>query len=173
VLSEVGIRFLVVEPLAGTRIDGVCVWLNDSKPVIALSLRYDRIDSFWFALAHELGHVVNRDGLEHPVVDLDLVGENAIKSTDKPETERAADAFAEELLVPASEINGFVARVRPLYSKERIKGFAARLKVHPGIVVGQLAHRGEIGYWHSRETLEKVKDLVTDNALTDGWGHTL
>ena len=26
-------------------------------PVIGLTLRYDRLDNFWFVLLHELGHV--------------------------------------------------------------------------------------------------------------------
>lgn len=173
ILSDAGVRLIVVEPLAGTRIDGVCVWLDESRPVIALSLRYDRIDSFWFGLAHELGHVIRRDGMENPVVDLDLVGDSAIKPEDKPEAERAADDFASDFLIPTAELRGFIARVRPMYSKERIKGFAARLQIHPGIVVGQLAFREQIGYWHSREMLEKVRDLIVGAALTDGWKQSL
>jgi HTH-type transcriptional regulator / antitoxin HigA len=174
VLAEGGIRFLIVEHLASTRIDGVCLWLDERRPVIALSLRYDRIDSFWFALAHELGHVQQRDGLNTPIaIDLDLVGDSAIQTSEKPDAERAADAFAETLLIPPSELSGFIARVRPLYSKESIKGFAARLKIHPGIVVGQLAFRREIGYSHSREMLEKVRNVVVNAALTDGWGHSV
>jgi HTH-type transcriptional regulator/antitoxin HigA len=164
---------LVVEPLAGTKIDGACVWLDSSRPVIALSLRFDRIDSFWFVLGHELGHVMRRDGLQNPIVDLDLVGDGAITPEDKSEEERAADEFASNFLIPSQELAGFIARVRPLYSKERIKGFAARLKVHPGIVVGQLAFRKQIGYWHSREMLERVREIVVDAALTDGWERSL
>jgi HTH-type transcriptional regulator / antitoxin HigA len=171
ILADAGIRLVIVEPLAGTRIDGVCVWLDDARPVIGLSLRLDRIDSFWFALMHECGHVHARDGLEHPIVDIDLVGDGAIRTSDKPESEQRADQFAAESLIPAEELNGFIARVAPLFSKERIKGFAARLKVHPGIVVGQLQHREQIKYSHSREMLEKVRSIVTGSALTDGWAH--
>lgn len=174
ILADGGIRLLIVEHLAGTKIDGVCLWLDDKRPVVALSLRFDRIDSFWFALGHELGHVYRRDGIDTPIVlDVDLFGDEAVASTEKPEAERAADSFAEALLIPPGELNGFIARVKPLYSKENIKGFAARLKIHPGIVIGQLAFRRQIGYSHSREMLEKVRDVVTGAALTDGWGHSL
>jgi HTH-type transcriptional regulator / antitoxin HigA len=174
ILAEGGIRFMVVEHLAGSRIDGVCLWLNERSPVIALSLRFDRIDSFWFALAHELGHVHRRDGLDSPVtLDLDLVGDGAIQTSEKPDAEKAADAFAAALLIPPSELAGFIARVRPLFSKQAIKGFAARLRVHPGIVVGQLAFRKQIGYSHSREMLEKVRGFIIGSALTDGWGHSV
>lgn len=169
VLADGGIRLVIVEPLAGTRIDGVCVWLSPNEPVIGLSVRYDRIDSFWFALAHELGHIIAGDGKNHPIVDLDLVGDSAVKSTEKPPQEQAADAFASDFLIPAAELSGFIARVKPLYSKERIKGFAARLGIHPGIVVGQLAFSNQIGFWHSREMLEKVRDVIRSTALVDGW----
>jgi HTH-type transcriptional regulator/antitoxin HigA len=169
VLAEGGIRLVVVEHLAGTRIDGVCVWLTPNEPVIGLSLRYDRIDSFWFALAHELGHILAGDGKNCPIVDLDLVGDAAMKSAEKPPQEQAADAFASDFLVPTAEMSGFIARVKPLYSKQTIKGFAARLGIHPGIVVGQLAFMGQIGFWHSREMLEKVRDIIRSTALVDGW----
>ncbi|HVR07846.1 MAG TPA: XRE family transcriptional regulator, partial [Thermoanaerobaculia bacterium] len=59
---------------------------------------------------------------------------------------------------------------RPLYYKEKIRGFASRIGVHPGLVVGQLQHRGEISFAHNREMLAKVRNAVTRSALTDGWG---
>ena len=43
ILGNAGIRLVIVERLPGTRIDGAAFWLDDG-PVIALSVRYDRID---------------------------------------------------------------------------------------------------------------------------------
>lgn len=63
VLANAGVRFLIVEILPTTRIDGVCLWLDASSPVVALSLRYDRIDAFWHTLLHECAHVKYKDGL--------------------------------------------------------------------------------------------------------------
>ncbi len=172
ILAESGIRFVVLEPLPQTRIDGVCFWLDEKSPVITLSLRYDRIDWFWFTLLHELGHVKNRDGLkEQGQLDTDLVGEHALPTDQKPESEQRTDHFAADFLIPQKEMDNFIARIRPLYSKQRIGGFAARLKRHPGIVVGQLQRRSEITYAHNREMLSKVREIVTSSALTDGWGH--
>jgi HTH-type transcriptional regulator/antitoxin HigA len=163
-LSDLGVRFLIVEHLPHTKIDGACVWLK-SSPVVVLSMRYDRIDSFWFTLAHELGHVVNKDQFS---IDIDLVTEK--DAQDKPPQETRADHFAAQLLVPQEELDDFIARVDPLYSKNKIKGFAARIGVHPGIVVGQLHNRDKISYSHSREMLVKVRSLVLESSLTDGWG---
>ena len=174
VMAECGIRFLVVEHLPQTRIDGVCLWLDHKRPVIALSLRYDRLDYFWFTVMHELGHVEKRDGLSTPLaLDIDLVGEKAAMTHLKPELEQVADMFASEHMIKESEMNGFIVRVKPLFSKLKIHGFALRQGVHPAIVIGQLQHRGAIHWSHSREFLVKVRDIITSSALTDGWGQVL
>ncbi len=90
---------------------------------------------------------------------------------ERPEAEISADAFACNFLVPKQEIESFIARVRPLYSRVRINQFANRIQVHPGIIVGQLQHRKEIKYSQGREMLVKVRESVIQSAVTDGWGH--
>lgn len=174
-LAEAGIRLLVVEPLPRTRIDGVCFWLDEKSPVVVVCLRYDRIDHFWYTLMHELGHVRNRDGLDSdwPSLDTDIVGERAQRPGGKPQAEELADQFAVETLIPQEELEDFIMRVRPLYSAVRMQGFANRMKVHAGIVVGQLQHRGEISYAHHRKMLAPVRHILTQAALTDGWGTAL
>ncbi len=169
VLANMGVRFVVVEALPKTKIDGVAFWLDKRKPCIALSLRYDRIDWFWHTLGHELGHIASGDALN--TIDTDLVGND--KRRDQSEEEVIADDFAASLTVPQDKLNSFIKRVRPLYSKSRINQFANLIGVHPGIVVGQLQFRDEIGYSHSRETLAKVRREITSSALTDGWGSVL
>jgi HTH-type transcriptional regulator/antitoxin HigA len=169
ILSEAGIRFLVIEHLPQTSIDGVTLWLNAKSPVIALSMRYDRIDCFWYTLAHELGHIARRDGTTRVMLDTGIVGENA--ETAHNSTEQEADDFATDFLVGRANLDSFIARIRPLYGRQRILGFAKRIGVHPGIVVGQLQFRKEIGWSSFRPMLEKVRSIVTQSALTDGWGH--
>jgi HTH-type transcriptional regulator/antitoxin HigA len=172
ILAESGIRFIVLEPLPQTRIDGVCFWLDDVSPVIALSFRYDRLDWFWFTLGHEIQHVRNGDGRERPAqLDTDLVGEHAESTEKKSVSEQEADRFAAQFLIPEGQLDNFIARVRPLYSKQRIRGFAGRLGIHPAIVVGQLQRRNEIKYSHNRDMLVKVREHVIASALTEGWGH--
>lgn len=174
VLATAGVRFLIVETLPSTRIDGVCLWLSPASPVIALSLRYDRIDAFWHTLLHECAHVKYKDGLGGDVyLDIDLVGEEADSSAAKPEVELRADEFASSFSIPKADLDGFIARVRPLFSKTRIQAFAAKLNVHPGLVVGQLQYRKMIPYSHSREMLAKIRPILTEAALTDGFGSIL
>lgn len=172
VLAEGGVRLVIIESLPKGKIDGACFWLDEFSPVIVMSMRYDRIDHFWYVTSHECGHVENRDALNGPpVLDVDLVGDQAIPFEDKTEIEKRADLFAESFLVEKREMNNFVARVRPLYSKQKIKNFAARIGVHPAIVLGQLQYRKEVDWSHSREMLVRVREILISSALTDGWGH--
>ena len=166
-LADAGIRFVIVEAFASTKIDGVSFWLDEFSPVIALSLRFDRIDNFWHVLMHEFAHTKTRDALEHrPALDIELE-----RKDDKPPAEKAANQFAVETLVDQEELDGFIGRNRPLFSTLKIQGFAAVIGVHPGIVVGQLHYRDEISYAHSRKMLAPIRQTVTQAALTDGWGH--
>jgi HTH-type transcriptional regulator/antitoxin HigA len=171
ILSGAGIRFVVVEHLPKTRLDGACFWLDDGSPVIAMTMRYERIDYFWHTLFHELGHVSARDGLnnQNGRPDTDLPGTHTPLATDRPESEVKADAFAANALIPEGALAAFIARNRPLYSRRRITDFAEDVGVHPGIVVGQLQYRGEILYSHSRDLLVSVRDIITAAAETDGW----
>jgi HTH-type transcriptional regulator/antitoxin HigA len=175
-LAELGIRLLVVEPLPRSRIDGACFWLDSRSPVVVLSARYDRIDWFWFTLMHELlGHVLQTgtDARSSVSLDLDLVGERPRSEAARPDSEKTADRLAADFLVPKTELDSFIARVGPFYSRRRIEGFANRQHVHPGIVVGQLQHRGIIPYTHNREMLVRIRSHLTSSALTDGWGCSL
>jgi HTH-type transcriptional regulator/antitoxin HigA len=166
VFAKMGIRFVIVEHLPRTHIDGYTLWLDDNAPVIALSLRYGRIDWFWFTLAHELSHVRHRD---RPLIDNDLVGRS--RSAPTSDIEIRADNEASNWLIPAAILDAFIARTRPRYCKQKIIQFANLHKIHAGIVVGQLQHRREIDFRHDREMLVDVRDIVTQVTITDGWGH--
>ena len=171
ILADAGIRFVIVENLPRTGIDGVCLWLDKSSPVIALSLFRDRMDSVWFTLFHEMDHVKNRDGLMlPPVVDSRLTGEDSHRANDKPEAEKRADLFASTSLIAAEEMEDFIIRIGPLYSKQRIEGFASRIGVHPSIVLGQLQYRKQMEWSQKTDLIERVRNILIHEAPTDGWG---
>jgi HTH-type transcriptional regulator/antitoxin HigA len=174
VLAAAGIRLLIVENIAHAKMDGACFWLNNQAPVIAMGMRYDRIDNFWYVLTHEMGHVRNRDGANgDPVWDVNLVGDDAIPFEQKSEMEKQADIFAQETLIDQAAMENWITRTSPLYSKVKILAFARMNHVHPAIVLGQLQHRKEVDWSHSREMLVKVRYLITPVALTDGFGNVL
>ncbi|MBS1842601.1 MAG: HigA family addiction module antidote protein [Acidobacteria bacterium] len=170
ILAECGIRFVIVEPLPGVKIDGAAFWLEDG-PVIAMSLRHDRIDGFWFTLMHEIAHIENGDA----AIDPDLIEATkgiAVRLVDNA-AERLADQQAADSLVSTTELRSFIQRVGPFYPTARIVQFANRMKIHPGIIVGQLHHRQELPYAQQREFLVKIRDVVSSTALTDGWNQMI
>ncbi|WP_431284955.1 HigA family addiction module antitoxin [Humitalea sp. 24SJ18S-53] len=170
VLSQFGIRMVVVEPIPGAKMDGACFWLDARSPVIVLSLRFDRLDSFWFTLRHELDHVEHGEGKEGYIVDEDTgPGSKDQEHRDSPEEQRA-NRNAGAFLVPPAELDGFIARVQPYFSEERVVGFARRIGVHPGLIVGQLHNRGVLPPSHLRKSLEKVRSVIAGAAVCDGWG---
>ena len=170
ILAECGVRFVIVEPIPGSKIDGACFWLSKEQPLIAMTLRLDRIDNFWFVLRHELEHVFCRHGLVRGyILDQDIESENVSQVS---EEEIVANAAGAEFCVPCAELSGFVARVAPFFAEERVVQFAQRINVHPGLVVGQLQRRLN-RYDLFKKYQVKIRSFVTSSAPTDGWGvHT-
>jgi HTH-type transcriptional regulator/antitoxin HigA len=177
-LAECGVRYVIVEPVTGSRIDGVCLWLAPDKPVIGMSLRIDRIDNFWFVLRHEVEHVLRGDGKAAAIIDSELGDVAPAEGSEISPEESAADRAAEDFCVPKAEMDNFIGRVGAAPSEERIVRFAERLGVHPGLVVGQLQWRLK-RYNLLRKYLVKVKEvvkvrsIVTPGAMTDGYGRQL
>ena len=168
-LAECGVRYAIVESLPGANIDGVCFWLNDRSPVIGMSLRYDRIDNFWFVLRHECEHVLQNHGHAAAMLDTDLEKERAGTGHTLPEEERIANEAAAEFCVPQSSLNKFIERKAPFFAERDIVGFARTLNLHPGLVAGQLQHKTS-RYELFRHHLAKVRSSIAPNAMTDGWG---
>src|SRR5437899_4726898 len=169
VLAACGVRFVIVEHLQKSKIDGAALWLGDAwdKPVIALSLRYDRIDSFWHTLMHECSHILNEDSY---ILDVDLVtAERCLSNEDLSEIENRANADAANWLIPKQTLRDFILRHKPFFSKTKIYQFANLLNIHPGIIAGQLQHRGETTWAANREMLVKVRDIVISGTMSDGW----
>lgn len=164
ILSECGIRFVIVEPLKSGKIDGVCLWLDDKSPVIALSMRFDRIDNFWFVLRHEIEHVLRGHGKKSPVIDSELDVTCSISQEEREANEAAAD-----FCVPQQRMDQLIARKGSMVSKLDLLGFANTIRVHPGIVAGQVQRR--TGRFNTfREHQVKIRSIVSPGAAVDGWG---
>lgn len=160
ILPSLGVRFIIVEHLPNTRIDGAALWLDDQSPVVAVSLRYDRLDGFWFTLMHELAHIIRSDAKQDSwMLDNALVGKDAEPTKGKSKPEAEADKLASEWLLPKQALEVFVRRTRPYFSRSTILNFASEAGVHPGIVVGRLQHRGEIPWTHHRNLLSKIRHV--------------
>jgi len=125
---------LVIEPhLARTYLDGAAIVIEKDRPVIGLTLRYDRIDNFWYCLMHELAHIalhIDQDIREF-FDDLDVEGHGDPR-------EEEADQLAGEALIPDEEWKKSPAS--GLRSTEAAEHLAKRLGIHPAIVAGRIRH---------------------------------
>jgi HTH-type transcriptional regulator/antitoxin HigA len=163
-LEKCGVRFIVVEGLPQGKIDGVCCWLDGSSPAIGMTLRFDRIDNFWFVLRHEIEHVLRGHGREQEIIDINLD-----KVSGSSEEEKQANDAAAEFCVPQNKMESFMVRKSPFFSERDILAFAKTMGVHPGLVVGQFQRKTERWDFLKRHQV-KIRHLVTRVAITDGWG---
>lgn len=169
ILGEAGVRFAIVEGLPGGKIDGVCFWLGEAMPVVAMTLRLDRIDNFWFVLRHELEHVLQEHGTDRVTIDAELEGERAGVGVGVPEEERVANQAAAEFCVPQASMDRFIKRKEPFFAERDLLGFARTIGVHPGLVAGQLQHRtGRYDRFRAHQV--KIRAHIAPSATVDGWG---
>ena len=137
-LNEHGIGLEVVRHLPRTHLDGAALRGAGGRPVIGLTLRYDRIDNFWFCLLHELAHVglhLDGDGDDAFVDDLSLRDAAGAPADSK---ERAADALAEEALIPHAMWGEGPAPGGPTVMT--VISLAREAGVHPAVVAGRVRH---------------------------------
>ncbi len=156
-LCELGIRLVFVRHLPKTRVDGTAFWLDDKSPVIALSLRYDRIDNFWFTLMHEVAHIL--DGYQKTPLHVD---DTNAKPQNETETEKKANQTAKNWLIPQKDYNTFVEKNNRYFSRRVILEFANNLGIHPGIIVGRLQFEGLIPYTNLRNLLGKIRPIFAE-----------
>jgi HTH-type transcriptional regulator/antitoxin HigA len=130
ILFEFGIILVYERALQGTKLDGAVFLLDSKYPVIGMSLRYPRLDIFWFTLMHELAHLaMHYDLLNKPIIDdLDSESDDLV--------ERQANRLAANSFIERSEWRSCSAR----YSlrDEDIVSFSRQLNIHPAIVAGRI-----------------------------------
>lgn len=170
IMTECGVRYVVVQSLPKARIDGVCFWL-DGSPVIGMSLQRDTIDNFWFVLRHEIEHVLRRDGQHDEVIDEDLARAPETAIANLPE-EIAANEAAANFCAPGQKLESFLVRKRPYYYEKDVVAFARLHQRHPGLIVGQMQKRLHRWDYLTRH-LVKIRQFVLPTAVADGWGQGL
>ena len=137
-LARYGVPVKIVPHLPRTHLDGAALRLGDGRPVIGLTLRYDRIDNFWFCLLHELAHVglhLDTDEDEIFVHDHSLRNNEGYAGSVQ-ETE--ADEWAEEALIPKAAWDEREAAWNP--SGMAVIALALDLGIHPAIVAGRVRY---------------------------------
>ncbi len=138
-LAQNGIGLEFVNHLPRTHLDGAALRLVDGRPVIGLTLRYDRIDYFWFTLLHELGHaglhLGDCSGETGFVDDHSLRG---VESGGNDTTEQEADQLAQDALIPPEiwDYGTILENPGPM----AVLQMAWESQVHPAIVAGRVRY---------------------------------
>lgn len=137
--AEAGVALVLVPELPKTYLCGAVRWIEQSKAMLALTLRYKTDDQFWFSFFHEAGHIIQHEK-RRSFIDVQGGAEDRL--------EKEADDFAREFLVPSKDYGVFVRHKR--FFPSDIVAFADKFGIAPGIVVGMLQHDGELQYdWHN------------------------
>ncbi len=130
-LARHGIVLIFLQHLKNTYLDGISFITKEGMPVIGITLRYNRIDHFWFTLLHEIAHVMKHiDCGNYIADDMSLRGSHGDSVIEKE-----ADHFAEETLLP-----GFRFDEDYPYTSLEIYNIANHYNVHPAIVAGRIQH---------------------------------
>lgn len=151
-LMGLGIHLVIVPHLNQTYLDGAALYI-DKRPIVALTLRHNRIDAFWFTLMHELAHII----MHHGDAYLD-----DIEDPPDNEKEEVANNLARDWLLDSKAVDAFMDQTRPYFSRSKILRFAEEQKRHPGIVLGRLQYEREVGYSHLRSLLDKIKQYLKE-----------
>jgi len=134
-LQNKGIKLVIVPHFKKTYIDGAALINKKGEPIIALSLRYDRLDNFWFTLAHELAHLalghVHAEEGQCIIDDLDL-------RDSQDEKEDEADKLAEECLIPSQLWDDHP--VRDTAKLKDVLDLALKADIHKSIVAGRIRY---------------------------------
>ncbi len=155
-IQEIGISVVVESGLPGMSVDGASFNYLGVGPVLALTLRHDRLDNFWFTLLHELGHVALH--LSNPGEDvyIDSLDESV---NDDQEAEAEADAFAKDGLIPRD--TWLRSDVRRLGTEGSVKALAHQLGIDPSIVAGRFRYERR-EFWNFTDLVGRglVRDML-------------
>jgi HTH-type transcriptional regulator/antitoxin HigA len=154
---------LIIEPhLPRTHLDGAAIAFWREHPVIGLTLRYDRVDNFWFCLLHELAHLKRHFWDEKG----DFVPEQFYDDMDAETVdprEKEADAIAGEALIPYEAWRKSPVSVLP--SPQAAEKLARELGIHPAIVAGRVRHE--------KNSFRLLNNLVGQGEVRKHFSHIL
>ncbi len=155
-LNAAGIKFFVLSHLQKTYLDGAA-FFDRKNPVIAYTVRYNRIDNFWFTVAHETAHILLhlKKSNDYFIDSLEII------STTK---EKQADRFALKM-IKAGEIQEYFRPFSKYISEYRVKDCAQKVGVSSAIVVGVLQHDRKL----SPRNLNRLKEPVSDKIPRKYW----
>lgn len=132
--NKLGIYLVFCEPITNSKVRGALTTYKN-HPVIYLSGRFKSHSHIWFALMHEIGHLLLHYNKNDTLITIE-------ENIDAKEEE--ANKFARDFFIDLNEYNNFIST--HLYNAKKIQDFAKKQNILPMFVVARLQHDGEIGY---------------------------
>ena len=146
-LNKAGVHLIIEPHFPKTYLDGAVCIHQDGNPIVALTLRYDRLDNFWFSLMHELAHIaLHIDQSETWFID-DLDA----RSNDTLEDE--ADKLAQACLFPLKK-----SELLSIGSAEEVREVAKGLNVSPCVIAGRVRYERNDHKLFGKLFRKKVRD---------------
>ena len=134
-LAGCGVALVVEQSPRGSTATGA-TWVDrEGRATIIVSDRYKSDDHFWFAVMHEVSHLLLHD-CSRVIVEM-----SSELQADKREKE--ANEFAKNVILSGQQRDILLSS--PL-SYKRIKLLAQKWRIAPGLIVGQLQHDKVIRY---------------------------
>ncbi len=155
-LNKHGVTFFVLSHLSKTYIDGAS-FFSKTNPVIVYTNRYDRLDNFWFVIAHELGHIVKHIKNKNDFFCDDL------ENIDDSIIEKEADDFALKLL-KKEEIITYFQNYKRIYEND-IRKCSKDININPSIIVGILQYQNILSYKYHNKLKRKVSNLIPEKYI--------
>lgn len=160
-LRKIGIKLVIERHLPKTYLDGATTLIEKNNPVIGITIRYDRLDNFWFTLMHELAHIARHYGQDvDSFYDEKLLEKNGIEISIK---EREADEWAGESILPESKWEISNAKITP--TAMATQSLANELGIHVAVIAGIVRYKHQNFYYLNRIVNDedaKVRKLFPD-----------
>lgn len=139
-LNRYGIYLVFYDALENSKVRGALTTYKNN-PVIYLTGRFKTHDHIWFALIHEIGHLIKHYTPNEPIITFESELE-AKADTDIKEEE--ANEFARNFFINKFDFKEFVQTED--FNEQSVYTFAESQNVLPGIVVARLQHDGYISF---------------------------
>lgn len=160
-LKKVGIKLVIERHLPKTYLDGATILTEKENPVIGITIRYDRLDNFWFTLMHELAHIARHYGQDIDIFyDENLLEKSGIEIDAK---ENEADEWAEESILPESKWEISNAKITP--TPMAAQSLANELGIHVSVVAGIIRYKHQNFFYLNKiinDDSAKVRKLFPD-----------
>ncbi|NQU85434.1 MAG: ImmA/IrrE family metallo-endopeptidase [Mariniphaga sp.] len=143
---QAGVILLFTPKLPKVPLSGSTRWLNNT-PLIQLTARYKKNDSFWFTFFHELGHIILHGKKYISLENVDFAAAD-------PEKEEEAHQFAVSHTF-TNEQEQEVLQYKNI-TEQDIIDYAKKFNTHPAMIIGRLQHDGYIHFSVGRQFMEPI-----------------